>query len=97
MQLIDMRMADQSRCFICLPESVAWSDLRDHISRMPGAVVTAYVTDHIVEVWIDFTYREQLFSVNNQFGEYWFFVTQPDCSDAILTEVALHCASVTGI
>jgi hypothetical protein len=96
MQLKNFLTASGSRHFLDLPETVEWSDLRDHIARLPGAVVTGYLTDHVTEVWIDFTYRNQSFTVNNQWGDYWFFVDQPDCPDAILAEVAEHCASITG-
>jgi hypothetical protein len=46
------------------------------------------------EAWFDFTYREQRFTVNNQFGEYQFFVRDPSCGDDILTEVVRHCDSL---
>ena len=31
------------------------------------------------------------FSVNNQFGEWWFFVRDPSCDDAVLQTVVHHC------
>jgi hypothetical protein len=36
----------------------------------------------------------QRFSVNNQFGEYWFFVDNPRCSEEILEAVLGHCELV---
>lgn len=94
--IFNMTMNDGSRHFVALPESESWYDLRDYITKLPGAVVTEFVTDHITEAWIDFTYCEHLFSVNNQYGDYWFFVQDPTCSDEILLEVARYCAEFLG-
>ena len=93
-KLINIIMKDGSRHFGDLPESIGWNQLKDHIKRLDGAQVTAFITDHITEVWIDFTYRGHEFSINNQFGEYWFFVDNPKCADEILEAVLGHCASV---
>ncbi|MBK7708568.1 MAG: hypothetical protein IPJ30_23110 [Acidobacteria bacterium] len=41
-------------------------------------------------MWLDFDYRGHRFSVNNQFGDYWFFVRDPKCPDEILLEVCAH-------
>ena len=84
-------MKDGSRHFADLPENTSWEEFRDHIARLPGAKVTGFLTDHITEVWIDFTYKGYAFTVNNQFGEYWFFVKKPRCPDETLTEVIGHC------
>jgi hypothetical protein len=87
-------MNDGSRQFAALPESESWHRLRDHVSELAGAQVTDFITDEITEAWFDFTYREQRFTVNNQFGEYQFFVRDPSCGDDILTEVVRHCDSL---
>jgi hypothetical protein len=87
-------MNDGSRQFAALPESESWHRLRDHVSELAGAQVTDLITDEITEAWLDFTYRGQRFNVNNQFGEYWFFVRDPSCADDILTEVVRHCDSL---
>jgi len=47
-------------------------------------------------VWIDFTYRGHQFSINNQFGNYWFFVDNPQCSEEILEAVLGHCELALG-
>jgi hypothetical protein len=39
-----------------------------------GAVITQFLTDGVTEGWIDFTYRGSDFSVNDQFGSYWFLL-----------------------
>ena len=63
-------------------------------SSVWGVQVTDFITDNVTEVWIDFVYRGQRFSVNNQFGEYWFFVDKPRCSEEILEAVLGHCELV---
>jgi hypothetical protein len=93
-KLFDFRMGDGSRNFGDLPMTVLWYDLRDHIAKLDGATVTAFVTDDVTEAWIDFTYREQTFSVNDQNGEYWFFVDDPTCPDDILLAVLSHCETL---
>jgi hypothetical protein len=90
-QIFSIIMCDGSRHFGDLPQTVSWYDLRDHIARLDGAVVTGFITDHVTEAWIDFTYCDHRFSVNDQYGDYWFFVDQPDCPDAILQQVLGYC------
>jgi hypothetical protein len=63
---------------------------------LDGAQVTGFLTDNITEVWIDFTYLGHQFTINNQFGNYWFFVDNPQCSDEILQTVLGHCELVLG-
>jgi hypothetical protein len=92
--LLDEPAADGSRLFARLPQAVLWHRLRDHVAELPGAVVTAFVTDDVTEAWIDFTYRGHSFSVNDQFGEYWFFVRDPGCPESILGAVVDHCATI---
>jgi len=38
-----------------------------HIAQLEGAVVTGFITDHVTEAWIDFTYCGDQFSVNDQY------------------------------
>jgi len=90
----DTRMKDGSRHFVSLPEPRSPYNLREHIERLPGAVVTKFLCDGIVEAWIVFQYAGHEFSVNNQFGDYWFFVKDPACADTTLQEVAAHCAAL---
>ena len=93
-QLFNMIMVDGSRHFGELPQTVLWYDLRDHIEKLEGAAITDFLTDHVTEAWIDFTYRDHEFSVNDQMGNYWFFVKDPKCPDDILSAVLSHCSSV---
>ena len=84
-------MHDGSRQFAELPESCASEKLRQHIERLPGATVTDYLTDNVTEMWLDFSFRGHAFTVNNQLGDFWFFVREPDCPDDILAAIVQHC------
>lgn len=90
--LYSIIMHDGSRHFGDLPESVDWYDLRDYISETPDYTLTGFITDHVTEAWIDFDYKGYKFNINNQYGEYWFFVNDPACPDEILDEVLWHCS-----
>jgi hypothetical protein len=89
-ELTDFRAADGSRHFLSLPQSALFDDIRDHVEKLPGARLTGYLTDGIVEVWIDFQYSRYSFTINNQFGEYWFFVADPTCPQELLIDIAEH-------
>jgi len=90
MGIYDMRMNNGSRHFTTLPQTVLWYEVRDHVGKLPGAVLTGFICDDITEAWIDFTYMEYKFSINDQFGDYWFFVDEPACPDEILEHVLTH-------
>jgi hypothetical protein len=94
--LLKVIMSDGSRQFGELPQTAFWHELRNHLERLDGAELTGFVTDNITEAWIDFTYRGYRFSVNDQFGDYWFFVDDSNCPDEILRTVLAHCALLLG-
>lgn len=83
-------MKDGSRNFADLPEVVFFDELREIARKFEGAHETGFITDWITEVWLDFEYRGHKFSINNQMGDYWFFVENPNCPDEILREVIEH-------
>ncbi len=89
-RFMDHRMNDGSRHFADLPQTKLWYDVRDHVNNLPGAVLQSFLTDDVTEAWIDFTYRSHHFSINDQNGDYWFFVQDPNCPDEILKEVVAH-------
>jgi hypothetical protein len=95
-ELLSIIMNDGSRHFGDLPQTVLWHELRDHIGRLVGAEVTNFITDNVTEAWIDFTYRACRFSVNDQMGDYWFFVDNAKCPDEILEAVLSHCELLLG-
>ncbi len=88
--LFDEKMSDGSRHFADMPETVFFDNLADHAEDLPGAEITEFITDGVVEMWLDFDYRGHRFSVSNQLGDYWFFVADPNCGDEILLEVCNH-------
>jgi hypothetical protein len=95
-KLISIIMADGSRDFGGLPQTYGWTALRLHLLLLPGVVETGFITDGITEGWLDFDYQGHHFSLNDQNGDYWFFVDDPACPDAILTAVLEHCAALLG-
>jgi hypothetical protein len=89
-QLLNLTMHDGSRHFGDLPQTALWQEVRDHVGNLPGARLMGFVTDSITEGWIDFVYEGHEFSINDQFGEYYFFVKDPACADETLLEVLAH-------
>ena len=83
-------MNDGSRHFGVLPQTMSWYEVREHTRALPGTILTGFVTDHVTEAWIDFKYCGHNFSINDQFGEYWFFVEDPGCSEDVLKSVLAH-------
>ena len=90
--MLNLIMNDGSRHFGDLPQTASWYELRDHIATLDGAEVTGFITDHVTEAWIDFDYAGHHFEVNDQYGDYWFFVDDPECPDEILERVLAYCA-----
>lgn len=89
-KLLKIEMHDGSRNFAALPETVFFDELLNYTSKLAGAQITNFITDSVTEVWLDFEFIEQEFSINNQFGGYWFFVKNFHCPDEILFEVFEH-------
>ena len=89
--LLNFPLHSGGRQFAELPEACSWDEFRQHIQRLPGAAITTYVTDHVTEMWLDFSFRGHAFTVNNQFGDFWFFVRDPACPYDILIDIIEHC------
>jgi hypothetical protein len=89
--LLNHKMEDGSRKFAELPQSLPWHELRDYLQKKNGIVVINLLTDGVTEGWIDFSYRGHSFTVNDQIGDYWFFVDEPACPDEVLNEIVTHC------
>ncbi len=75
--LSDFRAHDGSREFASLPQSELWYAVRDHVEKLEGATLTGFLCDGVLEAWIDFSFRNHDFSINDQFSEYYFFVKDP--------------------
>ena len=88
--LFDIKMNDGSRHFVDMPEVVFFDDFYDHAENLEGAEITEFITDGVVEMWLDFEFRGHKFSVGNQFGDYWFFVEDANCPEEILLEIIDH-------
>ncbi len=84
------KLRDGSRHFVDMPEVVFFDDLTDHVEELDGAEITDFLTDGVVEMWLDFEYQEHNFSVNNHLGDYWFFVEDAECPEEILFEIIDH-------
>ena len=89
-ELREIKMNDGSRHFVDMPEVVFFDEFADHVEELEGAEITEFFTDGIVEMWLDFEYRGHKFSVNNQFGDYMFFVEEASCDEEILLEIIDH-------
>lgn len=88
--LLDKRIGAGARHFADLPEAVFFDDFADHAESLDGAEITEFITDGVVEMWLVFEYRGHEFAVNNQFGDYRFFVIEPECPEEILLDVCDH-------
>ena len=72
-QLLNFTMIDSSRHFGELPQTVLWYDLRNHIELLDGTEITGFTTDDVTEAWIDFSYHNFSFSINDQFRRLFVF------------------------
>lgn len=88
--LLKVKMHDGSRHFVDMPEVVFFDEVADHVEELDGAEITEFLTDGVVEMWLDFEYRGHNFSVNNHLGDYLFFVEDADCPEEILFEIVDH-------
>jgi len=91
MRLIDVRTSDGSRYFACLPKSVDWGILRDHLARLEGVEIVALNNHWEPKARLDFNYRGHSFSTHNGGDEFCFFVRDPQCPDLDLYRLASHC------
>lgn len=82
-QITTTLMKDGSRHFLSLPESCSAKTLRTHLENIPGVRVCD-VTQGGFQWWMSFQCLGWRFSINNPFGEFWFFVEDPCCPEEIL-------------
>lgn len=95
MRLLDLPTHNGGRQFAALPQTTDSVTLRDHLAQLPGVKVGLFV-DSVTESWIEFALEGHEFSINDQFGEYWFFVANPDAPDKLLEQVVSHATALFG-
>ena len=69
---------------------IFFDEFSDHVETLAGAEITAFEMDGTFEMWLEFTFSENKFYVNNRLGDYWFFVEDPKCPEEIMLEIAGH-------
>ena len=79
-----------ARHFVDFPEVIFFDEVRDHVKDLAGTKITEFEMDGVFEMWLEFIFRENKFFINNRFGDYWFYVEDPRCSEEILLEIAGH-------
>jgi hypothetical protein len=84
-------MTNNTYMFVALPQVRLWHDLHEYLQRLQGVNITGFLTDGVIGSWIDFSFRGHSFTINEQSGQYQFFVGDADCSDEVLSEVTRHC------
>ena len=90
-ELREKVMNDGWRHFVDFPvEAAFFDDFADHVEELDGAEITEFLTDGIVEMWLEFEFRGHNFTVNNQLFDYMFFVEDATCPDEILLEIIEH-------
>jgi hypothetical protein len=94
-KLLDLPTHDGGRQFAALPQMTDPVTLRDHFAKLPGVKVGLFL-DSVSESWIEFELEGHEFSVNDQFGEFWFFVKNPDAPDQLLERVTSHAIALLG-
>lgn len=87
-------MSENARHFADFPEVIFFDDFYDHIENLYGAEITRFEADGIIEMWLEFTFREHKFFVNNSLGDYRFFAEDEKCPEYILLEIADHFRSL---
>ena len=88
--LFENKLNDGSRHFVDMPEVVFFDEVADHVEELEGAEIIEFITNGVVEMWLEFEFLEHTFTVTNQFGDYWFFVRDANCPDEILLEIIDH-------
>jgi hypothetical protein len=94
-KLLDQPTHDGARQFARLPQTTHSATLRDHLAQLPGVKVRLFL-DSVAESWIEFELEGHAFSINDQFGEYWFFVTNPNAPEELLERVVSHAVALLG-
>lgn len=84
------RYTKNARHFVDFPEVIFYDAFANHVEKLFGAEIIRFEVDGTIEMWLEFTYSENRFFVNNKFGDYQFYVEDEKCPDFILLEIADH-------
>lgn len=87
-------MNDNARHFVDLPEVIFFDELSDHLEELPGYQLNEFEVDGVVGLWIEFEWANNKFFVDNQPGDYRFYVEDPKCEEGILLEISNHLRSL---
>jgi hypothetical protein len=90
MRLLDERTLDGSRHFACLPRTVAWEAVCNHVRRLPGAKPINVIVGGPAPAWLDFEFRTHRFLIDARNGSFRLIVQDPQCCDLVLYEVGCH-------
>lgn len=88
--LFKAKRRDGSRHFADLPEVIFFDEFADTVEDLEGAEIIDFQTNGVLEMWLEFEFRGNIFSVGNRLGDYQFFVRDANCPEEILLEVADH-------
>lgn len=88
--LLEAKIKDGARHFVDMPEAVFFDEFADHVEELDGAEITEFLTDGVVDMWLEFDFGGHKFSVTTRFGDYWFLVEDADCPEEILIEIIDH-------
>ena len=68
--MICSKINDGARHFVDLPEVVFFDEFYDYTEVLECVDITEFLTNGVIEMWLDFEFRGHKFSVSNQFGDY---------------------------
>lgn len=91
---LNATMHEGSLHFGELPLRVDWYEVRDHILRLPRALLTKFLCDGVTEAWVDFAYEGRALSINDRLGACWFFAADPTCPERLLRPLREPIAAV---
>ena len=78
------------RHFVDMPEVIFFDHFYDYLEELEGTDITSFVADGTIEMQLDFNFRGHRFFVDNQLGDYRFFVKDANCPEEILFEIIEH-------
>lgn len=93
--IFNFSLRDGSLHFLCLPEVILADELVERINACGDKKAREFLYS-VPESWIDFEFLDRQFTINTQFGEYWLFVDDPNCSADVLIAVRDRFVEILG-